>query len=194
MARRRWTACLEKATPTHYLRVIRQAGFRPRLRRSENLFARSFGSAAARRRYHRTYVNRTGASCELSPFQVEHKIVEQKLHLRAPLLFLDGEPREIQHKIKVSAKSFVAVRFMIEQRYERRDQRSRERRRGHPMNPTGTAHRVERQNTACIVRHHNVFLPGLRLLVRFPVAAAWFTIATESGLGIAPLLSARPNS
>jgi uncharacterized membrane protein YphA (DoxX/SURF4 family) len=35
----------------------------------------------------------------------------------------------------------------------------------------------------------HIFLPGLSLLVRFPIAAAWLAIVTETGLGIALVLA-----
>lgn len=35
----------------------------------------------------------------------------------------------------------------------------------------------------------HLFLPGLSLMVHFPVVAAWVAIATESGLGIALILA-----
>ena len=35
----------------------------------------------------------------------------------------------------------------------------------------------------------HIFLPGLALMVRFPVAAAWLAIVTETGLGIALVLA-----
>lgn len=38
---------------------------------------------------------------------------------------------------------------------------------------------------AASLQAQHVFLPGLSLLVRYPIAAAWLAIATENGLGIA---------
>lgn len=35
----------------------------------------------------------------------------------------------------------------------------------------------------------HIFLPGLSLMVRFPIAAAWLATATETGLGIALVLA-----
>ena len=40
------------------------------------------------------------------------------------------------------------------------------------------------------LQREHIFLPGLSLVVQFPVLAAWLAIATETGIGIALLLTA----